>query len=90
MQKSEIIPRRIFHPKCANCGTQMWLAQIEPDTPDHQQRTFECSKCGHQDCESIARQKRNPQTKPTNVSVRYVNCVTQSAQFLESRQQNPD
>jgi predicted RNA-binding Zn-ribbon protein involved in translation (DUF1610 family) len=47
MPTSEIIPRRIFHPKCANCGTQMWLSQIKPDTPEHQQRTFECSKCGN-------------------------------------------
>jgi predicted RNA-binding Zn-ribbon protein involved in translation (DUF1610 family) len=47
MSTSEIIPRRIFHPKCANCGTQMWLSQIKPDTSGHQQRTFECSKCGN-------------------------------------------
>jgi len=25
----------------------MWLSQIKPDTPEHQQRTFECSKCGN-------------------------------------------
>jgi transcription elongation factor Elf1 len=25
----------------------MWLTRIEPDKPDHDMRTFECSQCGH-------------------------------------------
>jgi hypothetical protein len=29
MPKSEIIPRHIFHPKCANCGTQSGKALLE-------------------------------------------------------------
>jgi transcription elongation factor Elf1 len=27
----------------------MWLVSIEPDRPDHDRRTFECSRCEHQE-----------------------------------------
>ena len=47
MTKFAIIPRRIFHPKCTACDTQMWLSQIKPVPPDDQQRTFECTQCGN-------------------------------------------
>lgn len=47
MRKSEFvsIPKRIPHPKCANCGVQMWLSRIEPDTSNDYRRTFECLRC---------------------------------------------
>jgi len=32
-------------PYCPNCSSPMWLARIEPDSPDHDKRTFECPKC---------------------------------------------
>jgi hypothetical protein len=38
---SDSIPR----PACPWCGTQMMLARIEPDKPEHEQRTFECLRC---------------------------------------------
>lgn len=34
-------------PKCPKCGSQMWMARIEPDLPDHDKRTFECPQCDH-------------------------------------------
>jgi hypothetical protein len=37
----------IARPHCAKCGNLMMLARIEPDTPDHDRRTFECANCGH-------------------------------------------
>jgi len=49
MRTSEFIPQKqaIEHPKCPECRTQMWLARIEPDKPDHDRRTFECPECEH-------------------------------------------
>jgi hypothetical protein len=32
-------------PICPKCGTQMWLQRIEPDSPGHDTRTFECPGC---------------------------------------------
>jgi hypothetical protein len=30
------------------CGVPLFLARINPtDNPDHDERTFECSKCGY-------------------------------------------
>jgi DNA-directed RNA polymerase subunit RPC12/RpoP len=37
----------IVRPPCPKCGSQMWLARIEPDAPDYDKRTFECPKCNH-------------------------------------------
>jgi len=46
----------IFDPKippigkrrCFVCGVPLSLARINPtDNPDHDERTFECSKCGY-------------------------------------------
>ena len=34
-------------PECPHCGTQMWLAQITPAKPDHDERMFECPECDH-------------------------------------------
>jgi hypothetical protein len=30
---------------CPKCGTTMMLTRIEPDTPGHDRRTFECAEC---------------------------------------------
>jgi hypothetical protein len=35
------------HPIFGKCGAPMWLARIEPDTPDHDKRTFDCHACGN-------------------------------------------
>jgi hypothetical protein len=32
-------------PLCLICGSQMWLARIEPERPTHDKRTFECPAC---------------------------------------------
>jgi hypothetical protein len=49
MAQSESIfdPTRLVlhHPICPRCGVRMWLATIEPDSPDHDKRTFECPQC---------------------------------------------
>jgi hypothetical protein len=46
MQISHFINRHgINLPKCAACGVSMWLARVEPDRPDHDKCTFECSVC---------------------------------------------
>ena len=49
MRTSKFVPyaQEIAHPKCPNCGAQMWLARIEPDQPDYDRRTFECPECDH-------------------------------------------
>jgi len=39
----------ISRPPCPRCGRPMWLARIEPDKPDYDRRTFECSECGHEE-----------------------------------------
>jgi len=44
-RRSEVAPRRIFHPRCAECGAHMWLSRIESGDLD-QRRTFECPPCG--------------------------------------------
>jgi hypothetical protein len=35
----------LSQPICPQCGARMWLAQIEPDEPGHDKRTFECLQC---------------------------------------------
>jgi len=35
----------IDRPTCAECGTLMWLARVEPDKPGYDKRTFECPVC---------------------------------------------
>jgi hypothetical protein len=34
---------------CTKCGAKMKLARIEPDRPDYDLRTFECTKCNNVD-----------------------------------------
>jgi len=38
----------IMRPACPRCGTSMMLARIEPDSPGHDRRTFECPNCDHE------------------------------------------
>ena len=47
MQMSEFDPQKLEmgRPRCEKCGTLMWLARIEPDSRNHDKRTFECSVC---------------------------------------------
>jgi hypothetical protein len=49
MQQHESIPTQkgVAHPKCTRCGARMFLAEIEPDEPGHDRRTFECIECGN-------------------------------------------
>jgi hypothetical protein len=35
----------IDRPLCLVCGTEMWLACVEPHDPTHDKRTFECPVC---------------------------------------------
>jgi len=47
MRRDQILPQQriIGRPFCELCKSQMWLACIEPDGPDHDKRTFECPAC---------------------------------------------
>jgi len=40
-------PNLYDRPRCPECTTQMYLAQIEPGHPGFDLRTFECPKCKH-------------------------------------------
>jgi len=35
-------PPKFERPPCPNCGARMWFAQIMPDKPGYDRRTFEC------------------------------------------------
>jgi hypothetical protein len=43
----------IIRPPCPHCRTRMMLVRIEPDRPDHDKRSFECSTCGHEHSEIV-------------------------------------
>ena len=47
MRKIEFVPhpRLLATPRCESCGQSTWLVAIEPDSPDHDKRTFECPRC---------------------------------------------
>jgi hypothetical protein len=49
MSQSENIfdPARLVlnQPICQKCGARMWITLIEPDSPNHDRRTFECPRC---------------------------------------------
>ena len=49
MRRDQLLPQQriIGRPFCEFCGTQMWLACIEPDKPDYDKRTFECPMCSN-------------------------------------------
>jgi|KBSSwiStaDraftv2_1062776.scaffolds.fasta_scaffold708363_2 hypothetical protein len=38
-------PIKIEPPHCPTCGMSMILTAVLPDTPDHEQRMFECRLC---------------------------------------------
>lgn len=41
-------------PRCPNCQTRMMLARIAPGPSGYDLRTFECAKCNHVDCRTVA------------------------------------
>jgi hypothetical protein len=41
-------PKPIDHPLCPSCGGAMLLSRIVPDKPDHDRRTFGCTRCDYQ------------------------------------------
>ena len=47
MRKIKFVPdpRLLATPRCESCGESTWLVAIEPDSPDHDKRTFECPRC---------------------------------------------
>jgi predicted RNA-binding Zn-ribbon protein involved in translation (DUF1610 family) len=45
--------RAIVRPPCPKCGTSMMLAGIEPATPGHDKRTFQCPNCNHSESEVV-------------------------------------
>lgn len=51
---SSPIPTQVELPACPTCGTQMQIARIMPDEPDHDRRTFECPRC-HQEKEMVVK-----------------------------------
>ena len=40
---------RLMEATCTKCGAKMTLARIEPDKPDYDLRSFECTKCNNVD-----------------------------------------
>jgi hypothetical protein len=40
-------PKEIGRLRCSKCGTSMLLTLIEPEKPDYDKRTFECTTCDH-------------------------------------------
>jgi hypothetical protein len=40
-------PSLLLTPSCPQCGLDLHLARIEPATPGHDLRTFDCSGCGY-------------------------------------------
>jgi hypothetical protein len=47
MRKIEFVPhpQLLATPRCGSCGESTWLVAIEPDSPDHDKRIFECPRC---------------------------------------------
>lgn len=41
-------------PACPKCGTEMTLTRVEPRTPGHQMRTFECPSCNWSESDVVA------------------------------------
>jgi DNA-directed RNA polymerase subunit RPC12/RpoP len=51
-------PRVIACPSCPKCGTRMLLVRIFPDSPGHDQRTYECPRCEHEVTEIFQLERR--------------------------------
>jgi transposase-like protein len=45
--------RAIVRPVCPRCGAMMMLSRIEPDSPGHDKRIFECPVCNHSKSEVV-------------------------------------
>jgi RNase P subunit RPR2 len=43
----------IHRPFCPECNAPMWLARIDPEKPDHEQRMFECAVCNYTHTEVV-------------------------------------
>ena len=43
----------IIRPPCPKCGARMLLSRIEPDSPSHEKRTFECTACQSETSEIV-------------------------------------
>jgi ribosomal protein S27AE len=43
----------IRYPNCPKCGTKMYLARLQPEKPDHDRLTFECSQCAYVEMEIV-------------------------------------
>ena len=41
------IPTLLLTPLCRDCGIAITLVRIEPASPGHDLRTFECAGCGY-------------------------------------------
>ena len=53
-QPSTDYSNAIARPICSKCGATMMLSRIEPDSPGHDMRTFECTvSCGHSRTEIV-------------------------------------
>ena len=50
----------IARPICPKCGAKMMLARIEPDSPSHEKRMFECPACSHEISEIIEFKSTRP------------------------------
>jgi tRNA(Ile2) C34 agmatinyltransferase TiaS len=55
-------PRVIACPSCRRCGTRMVLVQIFPDSPGHDQRTYECPRCEYEVTEIFQVERRAAET----------------------------
>jgi predicted RNA-binding Zn-ribbon protein involved in translation (DUF1610 family) len=51
----------IHRPPCPKCGTLMFIVRIHPDEkPDHDQRTFECPDCKHEEIRIVKYRENDP------------------------------
>jgi DNA-directed RNA polymerase subunit RPC12/RpoP len=55
-------PRVIACPSCPKCGTRMLLVRIFPDSPGHDQRTYECPRCEHEVTEIFQLERKASET----------------------------
>jgi len=55
-------PKVIACPSCPKCGTRMLLVRIFPDSPEHDQRIYECPFCEHEVTEIFQLERRAAET----------------------------
>ncbi|HET9801090.1 MAG TPA: hypothetical protein VFP82_05335 [Chthoniobacterales bacterium] len=70
MRKDQSLPQQriIGRPFCEICRSQMWLACIEPDAPNHDKRTFECPVCPNITVKIV---KYRSENAPRRIDVKY-------------------